>query len=549
MGIACEVCGSVDVAKDDSGFFVCSDCGARYTIEAIREQLAKAGDTEAEQEEADSEPSFAYQYGDQKSDFVVEKFESSEYRLAANTWEKIESKTFELHPWVVFAGETSAQIIDKDNHIGGIHPSTPYISMTSKIENMPPQEGGNIIVKALGKAFSLSTDIITESVGQIARATNVREIERISAKMSGTHTGCGEFFHAALLDLCLLTAKGYKPSKSDMLHIDLAFGSLDEYQKTWIVEHAYKNIKKAHEGELGEADYPSTYIDGKSVAERIQAMRHLISQGEYALANDVANTIHSGNEDKQYYQEAYAYRKTYEFLRAQILDPYFKHTLSWAQKQINELYSIIATEGGRGLDELKNVVYFESLLMLAWMHLSKGQFNSKLIDIEQRYSKNGSPFYKETLTAIYEKDFDAYVAILEGNPELITYDNVANLRAKMKLARRIVGGTLSWPPSQEKVRTLWFDHARESESYQEAVKQQRDNTTETIRRVEIAIADKRTEAAQLKGILNYGKKKAATEELLKLQKRREDLIRQLNADDDSMINKEWEEMENYEYQA
>ena len=96
MAMVCEICGSTDLVKQE-GFFVCQNCGTKYTVEEARKLLGNVPTTDVarpvapQQSSADQELKNLYQVArrarDDNNGETAEKYYDMIQIKDPNSWE------------------------------------------------------------------------------------------------------------------------------------------------------------------------------------------------------------------------------------------------------------------------------------------------------------------------------------------------------------------------------------------------------------------------------------------------------------------------------
>ena len=122
----CVLCDSTNVVMDGSGLSVCADCGARYTVEAMRgivfpdRQGAKPTNN-ADRDTATLVPDiWPRGYGSPEEDLIVSHYVAGNYELACSVYDGIEDKS-RVHSWPLLLASLSSYLTSDKRCFSGMN--------------------------------------------------------------------------------------------------------------------------------------------------------------------------------------------------------------------------------------------------------------------------------------------------------------------------------------------------------------------------------------------------------------------------------------------
>ncbi len=120
----CLLCDSTNVVMDGSGLFVCADCGARYTVEAMRGIVFpdRRGAKPANDETGDTTPLvpsiWPRGYGSPEEDLIVSNYEAGNYGSVCSVYDGIEDKS-RVRAWPMLLASLSSYITSDHRYFSG----------------------------------------------------------------------------------------------------------------------------------------------------------------------------------------------------------------------------------------------------------------------------------------------------------------------------------------------------------------------------------------------------------------------------------------------
>ena len=241
----CGLCGSTNIVMNDTGLFVCSNCGARFTIEAMRNLMAdneKKNDGSA----LDNSPETQYRYGNAISDALVDQFERGLYDLAAASWNQIKDNGVDQNPWVILLGDLAEELnkgIDETLYL-----SSSYMRFKRACDSQisDPMVECPLCIKALSICTTAPVSIIGRQQASAKAAIATRDfIKAIDYNATINHEliGLDKIRIHALMDIARCVSAGYILTSEEWVIVKQQVEAIDLTRKIPLVDRIYDRLK------------------------------------------------------------------------------------------------------------------------------------------------------------------------------------------------------------------------------------------------------------------------------------------------------------------
>ena len=198
----CLLCDSTNVVMDESGLFVCADCGARYTVEAMRGIVfPDQQDTKQPGERivVPVPPVPAEEPLDRRSsdeNLIVSHYEAANYKLACSVFDEIVDKE-NVHAWPLLLALLSDSITNGKRCFPGTSTYGRY-RKRAESEGLGPMEKGSQAVAAMFECMLVASaiaDSLFESLKSV-RSCGIDTVADIPITLNPTKIGV--FFDSSL---------------------------------------------------------------------------------------------------------------------------------------------------------------------------------------------------------------------------------------------------------------------------------------------------------------------------------------------------------------
>lgn len=293
----CVLCGSENIVMNDTELFVCCNCGARFTIEAMRNLMAN-NEERNDGGNFNNNPEPQFRYGNAISDALVDQFEKGLYDLAAASWNQLKDKQSDLNPWVILLGDLAEELnkgIDETMYL-----SPSYAAFKHACDSQPynPMVECPLYIKALSICTAVPISFIGRQQASAKAAIATRDyIKAIEYNVSINQelTGLDKIRINALMDIASCVSAGYAVTSEEWMIVKQQVEAIDLTRKIPLVDRIYERLKTIIAARFVAPEY-ALPPDDATEDQLIERARTWWSANDYDLAaNTYARLVKSND--------------------------------------------------------------------------------------------------------------------------------------------------------------------------------------------------------------------------------------------------------------
>lgn len=358
----CKLCGSIEVVMDASGLFVCSDCGARYTTEAMRDLISanssesnSPADNESSTEKVSTPDSaLLIEDIDEEAESLIEQYLNKEYELAAASWESLKGTDAASHPWVTLVGLLSTSISAESDSSCNVGIAYRQFKRQCNHQCSDPKVEGRMALAAIKECTAVTNEIVSRQLNLLNRrhdGVTVTSKQLITPDLISAFLDSARF--QALLQISSCIRRGYIPSNTDWHQLKETIEYMEPVNRVPLINRILKRttVIVANQKLPDQYDASSNNVDPSSV---LLSAHELWVSGDYDLAYELYRTLREKN-DEYIASEAAAASKLFE-LYVDDQSNHFKFYPKWMKESIERSSTALMKLGGsKSIDSLLRI--------------------------------------------------------------------------------------------------------------------------------------------------------------------------------------------------
>lgn len=551
----CGICGSIDVVMDESGLFICHDCGARFTLEAMRNLMNEDAQQQSvttgkeDNEFGNDSEGPEYRWGDADSDLLVKHCESDSYDLAAALWKRLETREEPVHPWVVLQGKIATELVninDESFKAGLIY--RDYVD-AYKAYYVDPRMRGLLDIYALQILKIAGTTIAEEQKRVLnaltANSTNQRfdadnYVKVLGYQLSSVMSADIDYAcYYALIDIAGCVGKGYLPGSKE-------WNELSGHVTQLKASEYYPLLKRIYERLLNIVSLgviPEEYIE-KNNEDGIQTLLDYAYESWNNHDYDIAIRAYEQLQDSD--SEIIA-------LEAKVAIYLFSkyHTASFAYHGwINEDFNkkmgeyFIDASAKKSVDGIR---LCERFLILSAIFTEMSDFMTFCAAAYMSSDYKQSNEYRESaekLLDIVKRSYQMFCSsvrtILERGPVDFDEGDYAHLKTVLNIFPDTLKGD-EWQAVTTEAKNSYIGYLGTDQAFLDEVRSSKEAYQEKLSEVRSQLAPLKSDYDQL-GTFAFRKKDSIRKQMMPLLEREQNLLSALDAIESEISESRWDSL-------
>lgn len=534
----CGICGSIDVIMDGSGLFVCQDCGARFTLEAMRNLMREevlepyiAKNTE-EKDTKDAEPGF--HWGDADSDLLVEYCESGAFDLAASVWKRLETREEPVHPWVVLQGKIACEMIDiNDESFKSGRIYRDYVD-AYKSYYVDTRMRGALDIHALQILEIAGNTIATEQkriLGILTSSKNESFVADEYVKVLGyklSATLSADIDHAcyvAIIDVAGCIGRGYLPSSKEWNELSRRVTKMKAINYYPLVKRIYERLL----GIVSQGSIPANLIEksiGDGALSLVDSARASWGTHDYDIAIRAYEQL-SEDDNRSISLEAQVARYLYGKYSLSEFARYEWFVEDYNKKMAGYFSDACIMDGSEGIRLCERFVILSAILNEMASHMTSCAAAYLSSDFDQANNCRESAERLLGLVKYSYKMFcDCVSKILSRSSNSLGEEDYSHLKTVLNLFPETAKNA-EWYSAMTDTKNCYFEYLRTDSSFLDEVNTMKDQYQTELAEVRGELTPLKADYDKL-GAFALRKKDSIRKLMAPLQQREQDLLQTLN---------------------